>query len=670
LEINKLKINCENGKIKNPKTGKCVNQTGAIGKEIINNITEKSTIKIENFLSELILNTDVFLDLYFEFPMYKNQDYQSNIWDVKYNHGNDNNKKNRLANLLYTFYNCMVYSKRSVDKCKLGRVHYLDVRKGDISPEEMNDISWFRQKFKSLDTKKITKFLNKPRAIKILTKFSSKTNNKDFITYWEDQVLQNKYNRKELDKSYMGDIILKFIKQRLVNIVFERRNLFSENTDKIFNTKDVNVQFKHLENIYNLVVTPNGIITDAYALARMFKKFNTKNKSSLYSHFDQPEEPHNIIIYAGDLHSTTYRTFLKQLNFKQVAFIKREKSRNCISLKNFPQPFFSHNYYKNISKPLQIKGLKWYGNSCYLDSSLVALFAQPTSFTTNILNLNLKNYPLEKQLICGKTYEEDLKNKEKVQEQLRIVVDYIRGKESDVDQCFDLRETFKNCPNIENYYNTEMKDAGDFLGYLLSLFPVNTARIKTITYTTNSLEDPPKQNDLIQTSVIYDNRASVMFTVDSFQLNANPKLKISKYLQNTEDSILTSTNLFYPYGKNKPGYIRRIYNRKLENAPYIILNFKRLNPLDNSFILSKVIPEEQIKLPSGQTFNLSSIVLFENAHYTCVFKVNDTWYHYNDMGGNGTAYNIKKIGTGLSKMLLKTKPDPQTNGTLYFYKPI
>ena len=671
LEIEKLKKNCKKGEIKNPETDRCINLGTKLSDKIIQKVQKSSIMNIEEFLAELILNTDVFLDLYFEFPMYKKQDYQTNVWGIKTTKLEDNTSFDRLEALLYNFYKCVVYSKRSIDKCKLGRVHYMDIRKGDLSEEEMNDISWFRYSFKKITLSNITEFLQNPRTIKILNIFRT-VNKKIFIKYWQDQILDNKYTKKELNKSYMGDKILDFITKKIVNLGMEtRNNLYKYST--IISTIPItekNLHYTYLRKINSRLVKLNSLVTDAYTLARIFKKFDIKKKSSLYSTFDQPEEPHNIIIYAGDSHSNTYRNFLNYLNFEEIASIKPGKTRNCINLENFPQPFFSHCYSKNISKTPQLKGLKWYGNSCYLDSSLIALFAQPTIFTNNILNLKLEDYPESKTFICGNTYQENIKNRKKVQEQLRIVVNSIRGVENNIEYCFNLRETFKLCPDIENYHDTEMKDAGEFIGYLLSLFPVNTAITKTVTYATNSLETPPKQNDLVQTSVIYDNKASVMFTIDPFQLYANNEMKISKYLENKEDSILSKSDMFYPYGKNNKGYIRRLYTRTLEKSPYIILNFKRMNPIDNSLILSKVIPEEYIKLPNGQKFTLSSIILFENYHYTSVFKVNKMWYYYNDMGGKDTVYQIKKIGVNLSEMLLKTKPDPQTNGTIYIYIPV
>ena len=87
---------------------------------------------------------------------------------------------------------------------------------------------------------------------------------------------------------------------------------------------------------------------DVYALSRIFKKFKSKNIEELNS-------PRNIIIYAGDLHSTVYRNFLSQHGFIEIAnsgYINRDPlnyetslTNNiyaCVSTRMFPMPFFNN----------------------------------------------------------------------------------------------------------------------------------------------------------------------------------------------------------------------------------------------------------------------------------------------------------------------------------------
>lgn len=70
----------------------------------------------------------------------------------------------------------------------------------------------------------------------------------------------------------------------------------------------------------------------------MFKKFNVKNAN-------QPEYPHNIIVYVGDAHAENYRNFLYTMGYTVEASVINDlddwDNRDCIDMKNIKQPFFS-----------------------------------------------------------------------------------------------------------------------------------------------------------------------------------------------------------------------------------------------------------------------------------------------------------------------------------------
>jgi hypothetical protein len=58
---------------------------------------------------------------------------------------------------------------------------------------------------------------------------------------------------------------------------------------------------------------------------------------------DEPEEPHNIIMYAGDNHSERIRRFLyEKLGFELMSESKGDPEVDfCVDIRNFEQPFFS-----------------------------------------------------------------------------------------------------------------------------------------------------------------------------------------------------------------------------------------------------------------------------------------------------------------------------------------
>ena len=109
---------------------------------------------------------------------------------------------------------------------------------------------------------------------------------------------------------------------------------------------------KYLDEMKKMIVHYNALIIDAYVLARIFKKFNINSEDSRKRReTDEPEEPHNIIIYAGNGHSQVYRKFLTNyLNFEDEGIggsclLNNEdipiQPRYCVDMKNINQPLFS-----------------------------------------------------------------------------------------------------------------------------------------------------------------------------------------------------------------------------------------------------------------------------------------------------------------------------------------
>ena len=195
-----------------------------------------------------------------------------------------------------------------------------------------------------------------------------------------------------------------------------------------------------------------------------------------------------------------------------------------------------------------IKGLSNRGNSCYIDSILLALFAVPCVFTNLLLNMDLNANKIPENFLggfpCGKNREEDLANRKQVQEQLRLIVNSIRGEGKQLKYCTNLRQTFRNCSDDENYYDNMQKDSGEFLGYLLSMFPLNVATKSTITYATNSMDEIPDTNDLVQLleGTVVDDKASVIQSIEASRLldllDSGPT-NISNFIEQKEDN--------YPY---------------------------------------------------------------------------------------------------------------------------
>ena len=159
---------------------------------------------IENYLSDLILNTNVFIDLYIEFPVYSKIDKEYNVNFKPFQ------KNDRVQKLFEQFKKCLQYTTRSAKQCKLARVHYFDARFEDKEGrlEGINLISWYRVEVKYIidyvaSAAQADIFKNlinyNPKIITLLKGLSSKTE-EDFLKFCTSQLHDNYYVNKELDK--------------------------------------------------------------------------------------------------------------------------------------------------------------------------------------------------------------------------------------------------------------------------------------------------------------------------------------------------------------------------------------------------------------------------------------------------------------------------------------
>jgi len=317
---------------------------------------------IENYLSDLILNTDVFIDLYIEFPVYSkiDKEYNVNFYPFKEN--------DRFGKLLEQFRKCLQYTTRSAKQCKLARIHYFDARFEDKEGRKqgINLISWYR-----IEVKYIIDYVNTaaqpdmfknliieyPKMITVLKGLSSETE-EDFLKFCTSQLHDNYYVNKELDKIKenlsLKKIILEFAKEHFIDYGIIHRTMFKINIPIIFKylekiepTQSEKENFKKaFLSTYESTVSINAIVADVYLLSRIFKDFDmTKLEEKGYTGAtDQPLRAHNIIIYTGNGHAERHRKFLERLKFKPISTSGKSgdyPSKYCIDMKTIKQPFFS-----------------------------------------------------------------------------------------------------------------------------------------------------------------------------------------------------------------------------------------------------------------------------------------------------------------------------------------
>ena len=349
---------------------------------------------IIDYLKQYFLHTHAFIDFYLEMCGFVSPGYSFRF----------DNLVNRLNIMRSIFQKCVDPQTRNTDQdCYLSRMHYFDIREGTVKGG-VNPISIFVQQanlvwimlgrdhiqewegneeWKRYDM--ITAFVrNNSSILKVFSKATEEQ--KAYEEFWHSQIKNFPLIQKELGRVHPPEIkkvIEDFIKKELDGYIqnrVERKDL-SESSKYILDLctvdvkkskddmekhiRDVNEKTTllllrgHLEKIITICIKSNALVVDGYLLARLFKKFNINTeKEEKRRSTDEPEEAHNIIIYAGNLHSQIYRKFLKELKIEDPTdkskFISAfqdsghagpiddpKQPKFCIDMTHFKQPLFS-----------------------------------------------------------------------------------------------------------------------------------------------------------------------------------------------------------------------------------------------------------------------------------------------------------------------------------------
>lgn len=358
------------------------------------------------------------------------------------------------------------------------------------------------------------------------------------------------------------------------------------------------------------------------------------------------------------------------------------------------------------------RGLKWVGNSCYLDATLFAFLAGPESFIHDFLTIDMDKYKklLESndiREVCG-NIENGLEGRKAFQRELKRIDDSMKYKGPEVVNCTELRATLKNCPgandgkDLDPYWfdgidkkvaktllKTNSRDgtaeSGEFLRHILTIIPHMKATTKNVTYVTNEKGENLDKEKLIEEGKMFissetiDEQASIIHFIDSYNLELidSRGTDISSLLNDEEDSG-PDIDLGIIFRESK--FRRRISTRTITDTPYLIVSVQRLtardyiNAVDPRVIETPVYPNENVYIDytdflSSVPFTLSAVVMnADAAHYTAIAKYGDFWYYYND-----SPYIVKKYNT-LNQLMYECDNDssmmnPMTKGTQYYYKP-
>ena len=333
-------------------------------------------------------------------------------------------------------------------------------------------------------------------------------------------------------------------------------------------------------------------------------------------------------------------------------------------------------------KGCNIKGLNYTGNSCYMDSALMCVFAIPNkTITDNILNKDLtKLKKLDRNLwsICNENIDIDIERRQNIQKVLNNITDSIRGK-NNVENCQPLRRMLKMCPGSQDFHSTNTQDSGEFLTYLFNIFQVDVAKTSRRTYGSNDFR---KDSNWVLVKEQNDNYSSPIVSVNVN--NIEKDYDITRSIRQKQDNIFDESNIWTP-DKEKPNitYFRRKEIFEIKESPIVIFNLTRTYA-KMIFSKPKTKHEKEIGrgkfkgLREGNTWksisaseemvlkdkklNLSAIVVHSgDEHYVAYFKCQGEWFLYDDV-----KHNIKNIGS-YNKMILNKVYNPLTHGTIFFY---
>ena len=307
---------------------------------------------------------------------------------------------------------------------------------------------------------------------------------------------------------------------------------------------------------------------------------------------------------------------------------------------------------KCISDPLSSEILPFHllqyvGNSCYLDSTLAALFSDESGFVEQMLTEPVTNKHDE---LFATRLQQTL---------LFYRASMIGSSEQTVSNCSELRSLFAGHPSFGEFSKPTAQDPGEFLMITLDRLPrAETAQVSTVNFYWNT----GSENTREKTSSV-DERTSILTHV---QPKADGKIRsLSEYLCQNETTQFSCDNLYSGI------YEFKNTTRCVLSAPYLIIHVSRIRLLSEFEVRNLNLTEEFQITPVvvNKTFNLQdkvfalhAIVVYNGSgHYISYFSHKGVWYLYDDL----CAANIRAFDS--FEDMIDGPFNPRTHGLLFFY---
>lgn len=360
---------------------------------------------IEDYMKDLILNTDSYIDFYIEEKAHIGYDP-----DLSGNSG-----EKRIDIMINRFRECIadVKTRNANPNCRLSRSHYFDIRQGVIKGKfdivsqiililfSLFDEYYYANKPKPEETFVINFAMH---INHLFSEFISKirdTDDDEFSSFWQEELITKyKFLNDKMNRSTMTETIRTFILDEIKLNALKFKKTMQNNLEELyiifnafvpkFDTKgrlikmeNISTYFDELtprydkkgtlieikprydkegklikikhfdkfiicvERFHQALIQITSPIADAYLLSRIFKTFDTKTTNPVKKRdFDEPEKQHNIIIYGGNAHADRCRKFLEDVaSFKRLEQNTVEKpirAKNCLDMTGITQPLFSY----------------------------------------------------------------------------------------------------------------------------------------------------------------------------------------------------------------------------------------------------------------------------------------------------------------------------------------
>lgn len=354
--------------------------------------------------------------------------------------------------------------------------------------------------------------------------------------------------------------------------------------------------------------------------------------------------PEGQMLMKSVIDNIFYRTIMSEFSKQSKKFVKKTmfKESTFEYLSNAFETVDNDAYIQNIityanrNKPAGYGSVDWFGNSCYQDAVILALFAMPVRFiVANVLYKDV--YKLKDNDFCtkGESRVENLNFVIRLQMFLRQIAKKLWFK-TDPFKCFAFRQLTTECKTrlLEKFTMTREGDAPEFLKFLFEMFDVpQLSRIDTSVHPQKS-EDYP-----------------------IVQIFSDPNLPRK-----------LSYQLLYNWSK---------INEKDENE---LVDFIVFNHIKDSYTTTstELIPDSGIDddpfIIDDKWFRLHAVVMYKpppSPHYTVIINLKeDTWVYFNDIG-NPQIKEYHSYKSALDEQRLANQDyNIKSSGVLYFYRMI